>query len=552
MIPGELVKSPLCRSLTPSTICRPSRSHMKVNVMSFRRVTAYLALIAALAVSAAAQTTPPPAPSSSGLDEAKRLVDSGKYTEAIAVLEGIASSDQASAPQALWLTGQCYKWLHDWEKAIESYHSLLSRYPNSALPNREVKAEIMACYLQNNEVDKCLALRNELLSDYQSDAWRLYRIVGRGYVYRHEHAKAVPELKKAIELASCSKNDPDLVEANKWLLHSYVELKQWTEAENLGEKLVKDHPDEAYQWHYELGRCYRGQKEYDKAIGSLETAAKLAPKDALILTDAYKMLLDCYNSTAQWDTAVTHAKKLADEYPEEPRWKMELGRFYIEKHEYDNAVPLFQEAMPRLKAAWEIRKCHIYLGECLYRLGKGRKALKEIEDYYKDKPELWDEKLIAKSAVLLYGGKDYAASAAVAKELLAQAAGGKKTAHVFTAHEILNKAFEGLGEWTQAARSLEALTSESGEVGYLSRAGQYYFRARNYAEAKRVYKGVMDRANVADDVRAACMYGLALCYQETGLKYAAKRLMQRVCEEYPRTEGGAKALIFLYASSYSE
>ena len=519
---------------------------MEVNLVSFRRVTAYLAVVAALAIAAAAQTAPPPAASSGGLDEAKRLIGDGKRTEAIAVLEGIASSDQAFAPQALKMMGDCYKIQKKWSQAIKCFEKLLAGYPNSVAPDREVRSWMMDCYLANSQPDKALALRKELLSQYQSDAWRLYYIIGRRYVWRHESSKAIPELTKAIELGIASKNDPGMIDANWFLVHCCVVEKQFAKAEALAQQLIRDHPEVAYRFYGELGRCYQGRGVYDKAIESLETAVKLSPKGAGNLKGDLKSLLRCYEGAGRRDEVTSLARKLVKEFPEEPAWRWESGRQYFGTGEYDKAAPLFKEVIASSKEQWEIRSSQIYLGECLFAVGKGNEALEGIERYYKDKPDLWDEHLLVKSAVLFHGAKDNEGCLAGVRQLLAEVTGGKKSPLVATARELMYRALEEMGKRAEAASVLEAMGADSKDPIWLSRAGQDYYKAGKYTDAKRVYKAVAERAGVPDDVRAECMYGLALCYWETGLKEAARRLMVRVSEAYPDDENARRARGSLY------
>jgi TolA-binding protein len=96
------------------------------------------------------------------------------------------------------------------------------------------------------------------------------------------------------------------------------------------------------------------------------------------------------------------------------------------------------------------------------------------------------------------------------------------------------------------------MAAQSNDPILLCRAGQDYYKAGKYTEAKRVYKAATNRAGVPDDIRAQCMHGLALCYWETGLKNAARRLMLRVSEEYPNTQAGMKARGSLYLWSQGD
>ena len=507
------------------------------------RMTVFVSVLFILMASAFAETVSP----SSALDTAKSLISQGKHKDAIPILEKIATSDPDSAPQALDLMTGCYDVLEQWGKAIECLEQLLNLHPNAITPDGEIKRRMMDYYLADGKFEEYRSLRQELMSEFESDAWKLYYTVGRRRVLRHEYVEAIPELRKAIELAPPMKSNAETItDANYRLLHCYVVRKQWDEAEKLGPKLVQAYPESAYKFQMEMGKCYQVQGKCDKAIEYLEPAAEKCPKDFDNAKRLYKTLLDAYDRIRKYDKTISLARKLIEEYPDEPGYKWELARAYMYVRDYDAAALLFQRVVETSDAEWEIRSSQIYLAQCFSNLDRGEVALARVKAFYKDKPELWDSYLLAKAAVLFYGLKDDQRCVENAKELLTQIAAGKASDLAFTARELMYKAYERMGKWAEAASVLEKMTSP----GYLCRAGDDYFKAGNYAEAKRVYKEVMDQAGVPDEVRAESMYGLALCYQETGLKDAARRLMQKVQEEYPRTEGGMKAqgLLYLWAN----
>lgn len=505
------------------------------------RIAVLVSLLFWLMASAFAETVSPLSP----LDTAKALVSQGKQIEAIPILEKIVASDPASAPKALLMMSDCYDELGKWSEAMECVQKLQTAYPDS-VPSREIKLRLMDHYLANGVMDKYRSLRQELTSEFQRDGWRLCYTVGKRRVLRQEYAEAIPELKKAVEVGEGFKN-PDVADANYWLLHCYVVQKQWADAEKFGPALIARYPDLAYKLEMEMGQCYQGQGEYDQAIGHLETAAKLAPKgDYYNFRSIHRSLLDCYEKTSALDKAISLGEKLLQDYPGESAWQWRLGWYYLTRKDYGKAAPLFQRAIESSDRQWEIRKSQIYLGQCMFNLGKGDQALEMVETYFKDKPELWDEHLLVKGGVLFYGAKDYEGCIDAEKELLAQAAAGKQSVLVPTARELIFKSLEVMGKLGDAAAVLEDLASESKDPIWLCAAGDDYFKVCNYKEAKRVYKEAIDRTNTPDSIRAKCMYGLALCYWETGLKDAARRLMQETADKYPTTQGGMKARAMLY------
>lgn len=471
------------------------------------------------------------------------MMRAGDCNTALTVLASI--TDPVLAPQALQTMAECYKKQQKWPQAIECFERILA-CPNSQIPAEDVKICLMDCYLANNEPEKALALRKELLSQHQSDAWRLCYIVGRRRFWSHEYSRAVPELEQAVQLCLASKNDPEIIDANKRLLQCYILGKQWSRAERIAQRLAKDYPDQAYQWHCEMGKCYQGQGEYDKAIACLEMAAELSPSHFEDSKRMYKALLDCYDKTGRLDKAISLAQKLIKDYPDEPAWRWELGRHYADKGEYDKAAPAFQKVVESSKQQWEIRSSQIYLGECLFAVGKGNEALEGIERYYKDKPDLWDEHLFVRSAVLFHSANDNEGCVAGVRQLLAKVAGGKKSSLTPTARELMYGALKGMGKRAEAASVLEDMAAESKEPTLLCRAARGYCEAGQYAKAKLLYKAVLERTDMTDDTRAECKCGLAVCYWHSSLKNAAQRLAQEVCDEHPATKAAEEARGLLY------
>ena len=475
------------------------------------------------------------------MDEAKALISKGKYAEAIPVLEIIASSDKTSAPQALQMLGDCYNITQRASKALECFEKLLADHPNSVAPDKVVRGWIMDSYLANSQPEKALALRKELLSQYQSDAWRLYYIIGRRYVWRHEYGTAIPELAKAVELGAAAKNDPEMIDADWLLIHCYVMEKQWAKAEAVALQLIAGQPDVAYRFYGELGRCYQGREEYGKAVECLEAAVKLSPKDAENLKDDYKSLLRCYEVAGGPDEVMPLARRLVADYPEQPAWRWELGRQHLDRGEYAKAAPLFKEVIESSKERWEIRSSRIYLGQCMYRCGKGAGALADIERYYRDKPDLWDDHLLVRSAVLYYGPKDYEGCVAGLRELIAGTESGKASALVETAKELMSRARAAMGDQAQSAALLEQMANESKDPALLCQAARAYCKSGKHTQARHIFRTVSESTNTSDEIKATCKYGLAICYWHSGLKNSAQRLARRTAELYPGTDAARQA-----------
>ncbi|HET6456403.1 MAG TPA: tetratricopeptide repeat protein [Armatimonadota bacterium] len=501
------------------------------------RLTVCFAVLAILVFSVVVQTSS----QASSLAEARQLIEGNDCSQAISMLEQIAASDSASAPEALRLMGGCCKKLLQWSKAIQSFERLLTDYPDSVAPNREVKLWIMDCHLANNQPAEALALQKELLTEYPQDSWKFHYILGRRHVWMQNYPQAIPELENAVTLGVNSQSDPSFLDANRRLLHSYVEGKQWTKAQALAQTLLGSHPELAYEWRYEIGRCWQGTGDHAKAVESLEMAVQLAPKDAGDLKPIRKALLDSYDASNRVEKAISLAENMLRDYPNEPTWAWELGSHYVDNKQYDKAVPLFRKVLESSGRRWEIRSSQQYLARCLYKLDKGNEALAGLDDYYKNKPELWDEYLLAKAVAAFYGSEDDGSCVQILEGLVAQVSAGHKSDLIPTARELMYKALLRQGEWDKLGPILEQMASQSNDPNRLCEAGESYYKAGMYAEAIQVYHQALQETKLPDNMRAVSMYGLALCYWETGLKDDAKQLMEEVSKKYPNTHGGSKA-----------
>lgn len=375
-----------------------------------------------------------------------------------------------------------------------------------------------------------------------AEAWKVHYIAGRNLVWKHAHAQAIPELEKALAGCAPGQSSAEIIDVNAKLLHCYVERKQWDKAENLAGRLIKNYPDRAYEWNYELGRSYIMREDYIRATGILESAAETTPKTATIAKYLYKAILDCYDETDRLDKAIPLAEKLLAADPNYSGWQWRLGWYYLNKKQYEKAASLFEKVTKSSKAAWEIRKALIFRGECLYKMGKGEEALTAVDAYFKDRPAQWDDRLLVRAGVLFYGARDDTGCVAALTELLSQVEAGKKSSLVSTARELMCKSLVRKGDWAAAGSMAEKTWTGSKDPYWLVQAGEGYYKAGDYAQAKRVYKAGMDSRGIPADVRAQCMNGLALCYWDTGLKDAARRLAERVMTEYSGTLAATSAM----------
>lgn len=484
----------------------------------------------------------------SDLDSVRYLINLEYANDAIPVLESVIACDPVTAPRALLMISQCYDLLGRWDDARRSIDELQGTH-RSSVPEREMRLRAMDHYLAQGQSDKYQSLRKRVEGDYRDQLSTVYYTVGRRRCFKHEYSAAMLDLRKAVQLGKADSND-DLADANYWLLHCLREEKRWKDVDELGSSLIKKYPAIAYMCEMEIGRGYREQQNYDKAIQHLDAAAKLCPrKDYYNFAFIERFLLDCHSDIGERSKAITLAEKLTQEYPNYSAWQWRLGWYYLLDKQYEKAEPLFRKVIDTSPRRWEIRKGQIFLSECMFNLGKGQEALDAIEVYFKNRPEMWDEHLLVRGAVLLYGPKDYEGCIEAEKQILAQVAAGRRSELVPTAVELIYESYGMMGELDQGAPMMEAQARSTHDAAMLCRVANDYLQAGNYKEASRLFKEVTREDNLLDAVRVDSMYGLARCYWETNMRNAARRLMQEIADKYPDTGKGkqAEAMLSLWS-----
>lgn len=494
---------------------------------------------------------------SDDLARGKELIRAGNRDGALAVLGSITDPD--FTPQALLMMAECHRVRLDWPKAIECYTKLLACKPNPAASAEDVKTQLMDCYFAANNTDKGLSLEKELLGAYPGDAWKLHYVVGRRYLWQHNYAQAVPELSKALELGAAFKDNADFSDAKSQLVNAYVAMTQWDNALPLVTELVRDCPARMPEWCLALGKCYQAKGRPQDAIEQFKKALDLtkAPKGDAGVRMIGKALLESYVSTGDLDAATALIRRLQGDYPGDAAdWQLYLGRVYLAQDEHEKAASCFREVVRLSTTRWEIRSAQIYLGECLYKLGKGSEAMTGIKAYYAGHPDLRPEELLVEGAVLYHGAGDYDGAASMMQQFITEYADGPDSygkGLVDTAREIAIESLEKAKRWVDAAAFLEGMASTRQDDGVLRcRIGDDYYMGTDFTQAIKAYRRAMDCPGLSPERRATAMYRMAMCYKGIGFQGSALRIAQKVVDLYPNTNAAKDARGSLYVWSGSE
>jgi tetratricopeptide (TPR) repeat protein len=263
------------------------------------------------------------------------LIDEGHPQEAIVLLSH-ASEDSAS-PDVYDLLGDAYSQGKDYPKAEAAYRKAVQADPDDTGHRHGLADALMAQdkYADALEQYKKLTELEPGSSDNFLRTAQLYRRLGQ-----FEDAEA--SLQRAKQLA------PDSVEIrfNEALLYEdeghfddAVKVLSDAIAGTKNQPGGPANPNALAILYEQLGRAYRGQRNYPAAIETYTEMGKLSP-DAE--KRAQMLIIDTYRQSRDIDRAIVETKRALDETPKAPDLTVTLAMLYGEKSDTATATDLLQ------------------------------------------------------------------------------------------------------------------------------------------------------------------------------------------------------------------
>jgi tetratricopeptide (TPR) repeat protein len=210
---------------------------------------------------------------SKALEEAKKLIENERYTEAIEYLSNVIEKFSNYAP-LFYERGYCYIHESQNEKASNDFNNCVridSKYANGYYG-------IAMVYMDNSQYDLAemnynkaveFAKNNERKSVYLSGLARLYNI-------KKEYIKAIEYINQAMSLS----RDSDLYYSLGLYLYNNEQKNDAVEAWSLGlEKNNFRQIEFKHYIYYELALYYFDEEEYGKSRENIEKALELSPNN---------------------------------------------------------------------------------------------------------------------------------------------------------------------------------------------------------------------------------------------------------------------------------
>ncbi|MDR2843141.1 MAG: tetratricopeptide repeat protein [Candidatus Symbiothrix sp.] len=175
------------------------------------------------------------------------------------------------------------------------------------------------------------SLQYALKIDSTSSA-ALYEI-SQYYLYLKADDKALDALQRAVRYS------PDNTEYKRTLADLFRDRGNNTEAITLYEELTKENPQNL-EWHYYLSNLYMQQNQMDKAIQSLNGLENNMGVNEAVSLQKYQL----YKSIKKRNEALKEIELLAQKFPQEAKYQILIGDFYLEANHPDKALIYYEKA----------------------------------------------------------------------------------------------------------------------------------------------------------------------------------------------------------------
>jgi tetratricopeptide (TPR) repeat protein len=163
----------------------------------------------------------------------------------------------------------------------------------------------------------------------------------------------------------------------------YVLLADYGDADKWFTKATQWDPENVLGWYY-LGRTKYNENRFEEAVSAFEQCLKLAPRH-IRAEDNLGLSLQGLGRMDEARTAFLNAIAWQADSPQKDPWPyMDLGSFFLENNQPDQAVPHLQEAA---KLVPNSPKAHQQLGKAYLALRQLDKAQQELETAVKLEPE---------------------------------------------------------------------------------------------------------------------------------------------------------------------
>jgi len=290
--------------------------------------------------------------------QAQKALEVGDAQQCTRIVLQYLDEQEATPYQFYSLLGTCQYQLQDFSAATRAFATAFSQEPE----NPEISSALAtSLYLHEDytAAAKQFAVTYQLSTDKEPQL--LYQSAVAFYMAK-DFRQAVTALKQLVK-----ESNADDSSWNELLLSCYLELKEWTEAQQHLQQLLQQKPEHEPYWRL-LAQLYLQQKDYRQAAFAMEIVSRLQPSAA----EDLKFLAGLYNYL---NIPLRAADLLAQAYGPAPLPQQveELAGLYLRGYDYSKAMTVIEMGLQRWPDSVPLGSL---LTQLLYQQGRYQDVLK--------------------------------------------------------------------------------------------------------------------------------------------------------------------------------
>jgi spermidine synthase len=184
--------------------------------------------------------------------------------------------------------------------------------------------------------------------------------------------------------------ESNLAEALKYRKFEHLPVYHYSDDPEEGAAIEEDLRLRFEAMRYSMdGQVLISEGRFDKAVPILQQSVEVYPNDMTVrehLNRCYVLLARHFFQRGDSERVRQFSQAAIDVYPEAAAARVNLGNYYFQRQQYEDALGLYQDAIPYAKRNG-IGGVHLKIAETLVRLGRLDEAIPEFRLAMEEEPE---------------------------------------------------------------------------------------------------------------------------------------------------------------------
>jgi len=469
--------------------------------------------------------------------KARLLLNTDKYREAVAILEGIddldAQTEEIYQKVTLARGMELYK-SRNWDAAINLFDKCIKKQANKSFSAEAAYWKAESIWQSGNE-DVAMTAFKEFLEMTQSNKIDVfpYAYYSLGYIQflKKNYTDAAIYFSEFTNKVNGLRYDERLVHDAYLRLGDCYIMTRNLESSVKAYAYVsgKNGPDADYAL-YQSGIIYGLLSKSDEKVGSLKRLNKAFPKSRFTI-DAYNDIATEYMLTKHFSEAEVYYNKILNEFPGNAltsRAYSTLGKIYYNEKKIDQSVAAYTNLFDKFQGTNEAKSAAEMVRTIYTDAGRAKDYLKWASTRV-GISKMEEDSLMYETAMNAYDREDFALSIKSFESYLQEMPAGN---FVIAAHYYKSMAYEIIKQPQKAIEGYQ-FVSKANSIEYKEDATLSVLRIYgNNATCEEIlpYVEILEQITKSKDIQRRTWKSLMYCYSKSnnteGLKKVAAKVME--------------------------